>query len=123
MRTITDIRFWKSSNNTDKRIYITFSDGTEGCYYYTGNFYHGKGSLENMTEEEKHEAYEKCCSFYGIKGWRSLRYYQIHAEILAYNKENSAFVSRDEEDLDQEDTKKARSGYYRSSNIDMSYEG
>jgi hypothetical protein len=55
MRTITDIRIWTNKEKTELRVYITYSDKSEGCFYKTGNNFQAKGTLVNMTEEERHE--------------------------------------------------------------------
>jgi len=78
MRTITDIKVWINKERTEMRVYVTYSDKSEGTYYKTGNHFQAKGSLVNMTEQERHEAFEICEKFHGTKGWKSVRFYELN---------------------------------------------
>lgn len=113
MRTITEIRVWKNEKNTELRVYMSFSDKSEGCYYKTGNNYQEKGLLDNMTAEEKHEAFLMCEKHHGNSGWRTVRSWELNPEP------KKAVKSNDEEDLDMI----SRNKFHSSINADFSYEG
>lgn len=100
MRTITEIRVWTDKAKTEYRIYISFSDKSEGCYYKTGNAYKAKGLLENITEEEKNEAYKISCEFHKIKGWMSVRSYQMNPATSKIVNTKKTDNNQDEEDKD-----------------------
>lgn len=78
MRTISQISVWKSSNKSDVRVYISFKeDKNQGVYYKTGNAYNAKGTLENLTVEEKSEALKISSSFHGQGIWGQVYENQI----------------------------------------------
>lgn len=99
MRHITDLRTWNNSKKNDFRVYVTFDDGSEGCYYKDGNAYNVKGTLENMTIEEKKAALALSESRHGKNTWGEVRHWEINKnEESAVNPKSH--VTRDEEDLD-----------------------
>ena len=89
MRRITDLRTWNNSRKSDFRVYVTFDDKSEGCYYKDGNAYNSKGTLENMTIEEKKAALALSESKHGKNTWGEVRHWEISKAYKA-----------DEEDLD-----------------------
>lgn len=117
MRTIIEIRVWINKERTELRVYVSFSDKSEGCYYKTGNRYQAKGLLENITEEEKHEAFLICEKFHGPKGWKTVRRWELNPEPKKEVIYKS--YSRDEEDLDVA----SRKEFKPTTNFDFTYEG
>lgn len=89
MRHITDLRTWNNSKKNDFRVYVTFDDKSEGCYYKDGNAYNSKGTLENMTIEEKKSALALSEAKHGEGLWGEVRHWEIAKSYKA-----------DEEDLD-----------------------
>ena len=87
MRTISKISVYKKSN--DVRIYVSFK-GTpiQGIYYKTGNAYNVKGSLENMTIEEKQEALKISSSIHGAGIWGQVYENQISKQGSVESNEN-----------------------------------
>lgn len=74
-RTITQIKVWKSTDKKETRIYINFDGektGLSGCYYLTGNRWQAKGTLENMTAEEKAAALAICNDRFNDGKWHTI---------------------------------------------------
>jgi len=95
MRTITDLRTWTSKTG-EFRVYVTYDDKSEGCYYKTGNSYQAKGTLTNMSLEEKKQALQISSKKHGENRWGEVRYWEI-------NPSTSTFANnyrKDEEDKD-----------------------
>ena len=106
MRTIRQIKVWKNRENTETRIYIDFFDEKRsGEYYLTGNKYNKKGSLINMSLEEKEEALNICTRLHGLneKGGRFWRTYYENEIYPELKKTYSKGTSMDEEYLDRRD--------------------
>lgn len=76
MRKIVQINVWKSSKN-ETRIYVSFSDKSQGCYYKSGNNYQRKGLLENISEIEKSEALLISSKIHGHNVWGTVYQNQI----------------------------------------------
>jgi len=109
MRTIKKIKVWKNDEKTETRVYITFSEGEQGCYYFTGNKWNDKKSFTGMTQEEKDEAFRLSSrESQSGKGWVSVD--------LTKRKSN---YNRDEEDLDRASQRDFRA----TTNTDFTYEG
>ena len=101
MRRITDLRTWNNSKKNDFRVYVTFDDKSEGCYYKDGNPYNAKGTLENITTEEKKAALALSESKHGKNTWGEVRHWEI----------NKAYKA-DEEDLDTASQREAHRDRY-----------
>lgn len=77
MKTITQIKVWKSEKG-EIRIYITFEGCKEqGCYYKDGNNWQANGMLQNMTDEDKQNAIALCEKAIGKRAWVTLYSNQI----------------------------------------------
>jgi len=84
MRTISKISVWKNSNKSDVIIYIGFKgESNQGIYYKTGNNYNAKGSLENLTLEEKNEALRISSRIHGQGVWGQVYENQISTKIVS----------------------------------------
>lgn len=69
MRTITKINVWKSQKG-EFRVYVSFKgERDQGCYYKSGNSYQPKGTLVNMSIEEKKEALRISSLKHGKNTW------------------------------------------------------
>ena len=69
MRIITKINTWRSKSG-EFRVYVSFKGETEqGCYYKDGNSYQPKGTLINMSIEEKKEAMHISSLKHGQNNW------------------------------------------------------
>ena len=69
MRSITKINTWKSPKG-EFRIYVSFEGcKNQGCYYKSGNYYQPKGTLINMSIEEKKEAMHISSLKHGQNNW------------------------------------------------------
>lgn len=56
---VKDVRVWKSTDGTDRRVYVHAADGREGCLYLTGNWKHKRATTDGaITPEEWIEARE-----------------------------------------------------------------
>ncbi len=109
MRTIEKIKVWKNDSKTEIRIYVTFSEGEQGCYYFTGNKWNEKKSFTGMTEEEKKEAFLLSSKeSESGKAWVN----------VDFTKSKKCYHT-DEEDLDRASQKVFKS----TTNTDFSYEG
>lgn len=94
MRTISKISVWKK--NTEVRIYISFKEtSTQGVYYKTGNTYNTKGSLVNMTLEEKQEALRISSSINGQGIWGNVYENQIVGKINSNENFDLKSLNRD----------------------------
>lgn len=99
MRTITDLRTWKGKDG-EFRVYVTFEDKSEGCLYHTGNRYQAKGTLTNMTIEEKLQALAISEKKHGVKIWGAVRYWEINPETSKVINSNNYYKKVDEENSD-----------------------
>lgn len=82
MRTITRINVWKS-NKGEFRVYVSFKESkTQGCYYKSGNSYQEKGSLVDMSEEEKAEALKISSKKHGKGTWGNVYENEISKNVV-----------------------------------------
>lgn len=93
MRHIIDLRTWNNSKKNDLRVYVTFDDKSEGCYYKDGNAYNSKGTLENMTIEEKKAALALSEAKHGKNTWGEVRHWEL-AKPLQKDEEALDLASR-----------------------------
>ena len=99
MRTITDLRTWRSKDG-EFRVYVTYDDKSEGCYYQTGNRYQAKGTLTNMSIEEKKQALEISSKKHGENKWGPVRCWEINPATSKVVNTYNSFKRVDEEDAD-----------------------
>jgi predicted HNH restriction endonuclease len=104
MKRITDLRVWKSATN-EYRVYVTYNDKTEGCYYLTGNRYQAKGMLLNMSLEEKKQALEISEKKHGENKWGSVRYWEINPETSKVVNTYNSYKRIDKEDEEDADVR------------------
>lgn len=84
MREISRISVWKNSSKSEVRIYIGFrGESNQGVYYKTGNSYNPKGTLENLTLEEKSEALRISSMIHGQGVWGQVYENQISEKIVS----------------------------------------
>jgi len=100
MKTITDIRTWNSDKTGEFRVYVTFEDKSEGCYYLTGNKYQPKGTLLNMSVEEKKEVLKISQKKHGENKWGSVRFWEINPAASKVVNTYNFYKRVDEEDAD-----------------------
>ena len=53
MATVKNIKVWTKKTTSERRVYVTMSDGRQGCKYITGNKWNEKNSKTgDVTQEE-----------------------------------------------------------------------
>lgn len=69
---IKNIRFWKSPDGKDKRVYANTRSGDEGVLYITGNHWHERNSRDGLTPDLWKLVARLCEEHAGKKVWCSV---------------------------------------------------
>ena len=89
MRQITKISVWKK--NSEVRIYVSFwGESKQGVYFKTGNNYNPKGTLVDISNEEKIEALKISSKFHGQNIWGDVYENQINTTLTKKEKINNS---------------------------------